>query len=163
MARLDLRVDCPGLVVLPAFARTFAHFAGRLGLGRDMLVEVVLARDATMARLHRELFGVPGSTDCIAIPTAFPELAGGPGLLGAFYMGVEEVRRNAARQGQSLARESAFVLAHGLLHLLGWDDADESGRRRMFARQERLVAGVATGGRVAPLFRLPAARGRRGR
>lgn len=140
MAHLDLHRDCPGLVVYPAFARAFACYAGELGLDEGHIVEVILAGDERISAVHLEGTGVPGPTDCVAFPTDFPELRGGPRLLGAFYMGVEEVRRNAARLGRPFALETAFVLAHGLLHLLGHEDDTPAARAAMFAYQDRLVA-----------------------
>jgi probable rRNA maturation factor len=141
MAHLDLHRDCPGLIVYPAFARAFRHFARSLDLDDACVVEVVLAGDTVISTVHREAHGSDEPTDCVAFPTDFPELAGGPRLIGAFYMGVEEVRRNAARLGVPLAREAAFVLAHGLLHLLGHEDYTPEDKAAMFARQEELVAG----------------------
>lgn len=157
MAQLDLHRDCPGLVVYPGFARAFEHFAGALELDEACVVEVVLAGDAAISRVHQEAHGVSGPTDCVAFPTDFPELAGGPRLIGAFYMGVEEVRRNAAKLRVPLAREVAFVLAHGLLHLLGHEDYTPAQQRAMFARQEALVASWLAqepSGRLPPLLGL---------
>lgn len=154
MAHLDLHRDCPGLIVYPGFARAFRHFTRSLELDQTCVVEVILAGDPAISRVHREAHGVDDPTDCVAFPTDFPELAGGPRLIGAFYMGVEEVRRNAAELGVPLAREAAFVLAHGLLHLLGHEDSTPEARRAMFARQEALVAGwlEEEGGRLPPLL-----------
>lgn len=154
MAQLDLHRDCPGLIVYPGFGRAFAAFAAAEGLDEACVVEVVLAGDEAITKVHLEAHGKDGPTDCVAFPTDFPELAGGPRLIGAFYMGVEEVRRNAARLGVPLGREVAFVLAHGLLHLLGHEDYTPEDQAAMFARQEVLVAAwlAGEGGRLPPLL-----------
>ena len=155
MARLDLHRDCPGLIVYPGFSRAFRSFALTEGLDEACVVEVILADDASISKVHAEAHGDASPTDCVAFPTDFPELAGGPRLVGAFYMGVEEVQRNATKLGVPLAREVAFVLAHGLLHLLGHEDYTPEDRAAMFARQEAMVtAWLATedGGRLPRLL-----------
>jgi probable rRNA maturation factor len=45
-------------------------------------------------------------------------------------------RANTARAG----RELAFLAVHGLLHLRGYDHEQESGRRRMRAKEEEILA-----------------------
>lgn len=139
MAELDLHLDCPGLVVEEGFHRLFQVYAAELELGEGCLVEVVLAGDEAIGRIHEESHGDPSPTDCVAFPTGFPELGPGVGLLGAFYMGVEEVARNGAAEGHGFDREVAFVLAHGLLHLLGYEDGTPEERAAMFRRQEELL------------------------
>jgi probable rRNA maturation factor len=139
VASLDLHNECPGLVVTEAFFRLFASYCGDLELGGQCLVEVTLASDRLISEVHQESHGDPSPTDCIAFPTFFPELGPGVGLLGAFYMGVEEVARNAREQGHGFSQEVGFVLAHGLLHLLGHEDASEVQRQEMFTRQAQLL------------------------
>lgn len=158
MAHLDLHVEFAGLTVSEAFSRLFQHYAGALGLSPDCLVEVILADDTEISRVHEESHGDPDPTDCIAFPTCFPEMTGGPELLGAFYMGVEEVARNAQEQGEEFSREVAFVLAHGLLHLMGHEDGSEAERAEMFRRQGELLEGfLAAEGGLPTLLILPEA------
>lgn len=155
MTQLDLHRECPGVVVYRGFREAFDSFAADLGLGDRCLVEVTLANDPVISRVHAESHGDPSTTDCIAFPTGFPEL-GGVGLLGALYLGVEEIRRNAEELGRGFSYEAAFVLAHGMLHLLGHEDGTEAERQAMFARQEELLAGLTRrSGRVPRLLGLP--------
>lgn len=155
--RLDLHVAHPGLVVHRAFHQAVARFCQALEVQEGCLVEVTLADDQAISAVHLESLGVPGPTDCVAFPGGFGG-QGGP-FLGAFYMGVDEVARNAAERHEPFNAEVAFVLAHGLLHLLDWEDDTPAKKAAMFARQGELVAGLREAhGRIPRLLSRRAAR-----
>ena len=42
--------------------------------------------------------------------------------------------------GHSLEREIAFLVAHSVLHLLGYDHIEESDELTMFAKQETILS-----------------------
>jgi probable rRNA maturation factor len=59
-----------------------------------------------------------------------------PRHLGDVAISREAVARQAAAAGHSAAWELAFLLAHGILHLVGYDDHTEAGYAAMVAHQE---------------------------
>jgi probable rRNA maturation factor len=59
-------------------------------------------------------------------------------LLGDVIVSVPTARRQAASAKRDLASEIVMLLAHGLLHLLGWDHDTPSRDRRMRRETERL-------------------------
>ena len=67
-----------------------------------------------------------------------------PPNLGDVVISHEAVARQAATAGHSPAWEMAFLLAHGILHLVGYDDQTEAGYAAMLAHQEAALdaAGV---------------------
>ena len=69
-----------------------------------------------------------------------------PLYLGDIVISVETAQRQAAQQGHDLSYELAWLAAHGLLHLLGWDHPDDDRLMRMLSQQEALlqVVGFAT-------------------
>jgi probable rRNA maturation factor len=76
-------------------------------------------------------------------PVGWPEEAapGEPLLhLGDIAISREAVRRQAMRAGHSLAWELAYLLAHGVLHLVGYDDHTDAGYTAMVAHQEAVLA-----------------------
>lgn len=109
------------------------------GLG----LTVVLADDAELARLNRQFRGAEGATDVLSfafddqVPGADEEMAG---YLGDVVISVERARMQAAALGRSLEGELATLAAHGTLHLLGYDHAEEEERRIMWQLQEQAVA-----------------------
>ena len=52
---------------------------------------------------------------------------------------LETAHRQALAQRHSLRREVEWLLLHGTLHLLGYDDETEDGLRDMIARQEAVL------------------------
>jgi len=65
-----------------------------------------------------------------------------PLCLGDIVISVETAQRQAHRQGHSLATELAWLAAHGLLHLLGWDHPDEESLTEMLKQQETLLEAI---------------------
>jgi rRNA maturation RNase YbeY len=67
-------------------------------------------------------------------------LANGTRLLGDVVISVDTAARQAAARGVAIEEELRFLLAHGLLHLLGYDhERSPAEARRMFAKQRRLL------------------------
>lgn len=107
-------------------------------------VGCLLVTDHRIRALNRRYRGEDFPTDVLA----FPQGEGGgppghPGLLGDVVISVETAARQAARAGNSLEREAALLLIHGILHLLGHEHATAAERRRMWALQRRLLREAA--------------------
>lgn len=59
--------------------------------------------------------------------------------LGDIAISRDAVVRQAAAAGHSVAWECAYLFAHGLLHLMGYDDSTDAGYRAMVAHQEAVL------------------------
>jgi probable rRNA maturation factor len=59
--------------------------------------------------------------------------------LGDIVISVETAQRQSAQLGHSLQQEFAWLAAHALLHLLGWDHPDQASMLRMLKQQESLL------------------------
>jgi len=79
-------------------------------------------------------------TDVISIPfytpSSFPTC--GNYLLGEVYLCPAVIEKNAHEEGIAFWEEFFYIVIHGILHLLGYDDVDENERREMFLLQDRL-------------------------
>jgi probable rRNA maturation factor len=78
-----------------------------------------------MADLHVTYMGEEGPTDVLSFPLDED------GLLGDVVVCPAE----AARNNPDLAAELRVLVAHGVLHLLGYDHQEEAERRAMWERQ----------------------------
>lgn len=101
---------------------------------------VLLVDDAGSARLHGEHFGDPTPTDVMTFPDGQDDPESGRHRLGDLAVGVGVARREAARRGVPVAHELALYVLHGVLHLLGHDDADPRDQEEMWQVQRRLLA-----------------------
>ena len=65
-------------------------------------------------------------------------------LLGDVIVSVPTARRQASEAGRSIGDELTMLLAHGLLHLLGWDHDTAAKDRKMTRETARLCAAAAS-------------------
>jgi len=113
--------------------RRAAREAARLA-GGDLEGElsVALMDDEAITELNRRFLGHDHPTDVLAFP---PGESDGveERVAGDIAISVETAARQAQEYGSSLEQEIALLVAHGVLHLLGYDDApgkDEQMRKK---------------------------------
>jgi probable rRNA maturation factor len=103
------------------------HQGQRTDLRKLGEISVWLISDRRMALLHRKFLGQSGPTDVMTFQH------------GEIFISVETARRHARTFGNSLLRELKLYIAHGLLHLHGFDDQTPSEMHKMKAAQERIL------------------------
>jgi len=105
-------------------------------------VSLAVVGSVRMRRLNRQYRGLDKPTDILSFPAGTNLLSS---YLGEIVINREEVTKVRKYQGmfreldialfrsRSAAQEYLlfFLLVHGLLHLLGYDDKTKSGRRQM--------------------------------
>ncbi|MDX2166655.1 MAG: rRNA maturation RNase YbeY [Deltaproteobacteria bacterium] len=111
----------------------------------DAELSVALIGDAEMHALNRDYRGKDRPTDVLAFALREGEDAHlHADMLGDVVISLDTAARQARERGHSTADEVRFLLAHGILHLLGYDH-ERSAReaRRMFAKQRALLTRLA--------------------
>ena len=63
-------------------------------------------------------------------------------VLGDIVLNVERIKSQAAEYGHTQTRELAFLVAHSMLHLLGYDHMEEEEREVMEKRQRDILDGI---------------------
>jgi probable rRNA maturation factor len=66
-------------------------------------------------------------------------------LLGDIIISLEKALHQAKEYGHSIEREIAYLMVHGLLHLLGYDHMNEEDKVIMRNREEELLEAVGLG------------------
>lgn len=102
--------------------------------------------DVEIAALNRDYRQRDRPTDVLSFaglenaPLPPEVLAAIPFNLGDLVISVDTAQRQCQAHGHSLKQELAWLAAHGLLHLLGWDHPDEPRLQAMWAKQRSLLA-----------------------
>ncbi len=120
-------------------------------------VEIFVIGAKKMQRLNREFRGIDKTTDVLSFPAAKIPMPKHnteqlePNLLGEIFINIDEVRQINKYQEifQALytndkGRRSQlyifyFLLAHGLLHLIGYQDKTEKDRQAMILLGEKFL------------------------
>lgn len=99
------------------------------------LVSLVFVERETIVDLNSRFLGREGATDVLSFP-----LDEGQGFLGEVVIAPEVARDQAREYGHDLQRELAYLVVHGLLHLLGYDHSDSGQKEEMREKEERFLA-----------------------
>jgi probable rRNA maturation factor len=104
-----------------------------------------LVGDAAIRALNAEHRGIDAHTDVLSFPLHDPS---GPGFvvppgepvsLGDVVVSYPRAVEQAAEFGHSTDREIGYLVAHGVLHVLGYDHEIEADRARMRQREEEVL------------------------
>ena len=115
-------------------------------------VGIMLVTDDEMAEHNHRFLGRDGPTDVLALPLMPPGLdhregaaASGeavPYALGDVIIAPGYVREQARSQGLAYEAEIGLMVAHGLLHLIGYTHDSDPEAGEMESRERRLLAQV---------------------
>ena len=116
-------------------------------LPRDAEVQVAFVSDADMRAMNKRFRRIDRTTDVLSFGEAIPRRDRGAGALahingrraengGRFDLGEilispEQAGKQARRRKIPVVKEVAFLAAHGVLHLLGYEDETPAGYREM--------------------------------
>ena len=109
---------------------------------REAVVSITFLGTRAMAAHNRRQLVRRGTTDVISF--GFSESTRRGQVIADIYVAPDVARANARRHGAGVREELARLVVHGLLHVLGYDHADDDSRvmSPMWRRQERLLARV---------------------
>ena len=119
-------------------------------------VNVVLTDNQCVREINREYRGIDSPTDVLSFPMVEYETPSdfrhveemfadcfnpetGELMLGDIMISVDKAEEQADLYGHSLERELAFLTAHSMLHLFGYDHMDEAERAVMERKQEEIL------------------------
>lgn len=117
----------------------------------DYEVSISLVDNEEMRSLNKEYRGIDRETDVLSFPMLEfteeeleeeeedAEYIDEEIPLGDIVISMEKTLDQSREYGHSFNRELAFLLVHGMLHLLGYDHEDEKGEKEMFSRQESIL------------------------
>ncbi|MHB0912026.1 MAG: rRNA maturation RNase YbeY [Armatimonadota bacterium] len=102
-------------------------------------ITLVLTDDREIHELNRDYRGIDKPTDVLSFSQLEGEPMIGEGLLGDVVISVETAKRQAEARGESLADELDLLTAHGVLHLLGYNDETDEEAEEMRTREKKIL------------------------
>ena len=135
MLRVDITKE--GVTVYRRFkkaARKSAKAAAKLGgkKGR-MRVSLLFTNGDNIRRLNKQYRGKDEETDVISFPSEEKE------FLGDIALSLPKAQQQAADICHSTEREIAFLVAHSMLHLFGYDHEAEGDEEKMREMQRDIM------------------------
>lgn len=116
---------------------------------RSATLSVALVDDAHMADLNDRHLGHSGPTDVLTFDLIDDdtnnEVGESAGIEGEVVISVETAAREARARGHTLDAELALYAVHGTLHLLGYDDHNETDAARMHAMEDDILIEIGLG------------------
>lgn len=130
-----------------------------VGCPYEVEVNVVLSDNESIHRVNKEFRNIDKATDVLSFPMLEYEVEGdfdfleenedsvseffnpesGELILGDIMISFEKVISQAEEYGHSRLRELAFLVAHSMLHLFGYDHIDEEERKVMEEKQNQIL------------------------
>ena len=138
---IEVEVESPDWSAALPDAEALAQAAAEAALaGAEAQGDVVvlLTDDEAMAGLNLRFRAKPGPTNVLSFPS--PESA--RPHLGDVAVTFGVASREAAEQGKALADHLSHLVAHGVLHLVGYDHESEAEAEAMEALERRVLAGL---------------------
>lgn len=110
----------------------------------DAEVSLTFTDNAGIRELNKRYREIDRETDVLSFP-----MLGEDGfevnpetdalLLGDIVISLEKAKAQSEEYGHSMKREVAFLMAHSLFHLLGYDHMSPEEEAEMFAKQENVL------------------------
>ncbi len=125
-------------------------------------IGVLMTDDHEIRKINWEMRNIDVATDVLSFPTVNyrqGKTAGQSGhllkkeydseldvcFLGDVILSVDHVKAQAAEYGHSEEREAAYLLVHGICHLMGYDHSTEEERAAMRAMEEKALNMMSMG------------------
>ena len=108
-------------------------------------VSIILVDNAYIQQVNKQYRGIDNPTDVLSFSQLEeeeeePSLEDTDTLLGDIFISIERAVLQAEEYGHSFAREVAYLTAHGMFHLLGYDHNTEEEREVMRQKEEEVLA-----------------------
>ena len=120
----------------------------------DAEISLTLTDNESIREINNEHRGIDRATDVLSFPMLEFDEDGqiienefeyddDMLCLGDIVISLERAREQSIEFGHSFRREVAFLVAHSMLHLLGYDHVDDpEGERIMCEKQEKVLGGL---------------------
>ena len=126
------------------------------GCPYETQVSLLLTDNDGIQVINKETRDIDAPTDVLSFPNVDYETEGnfehledygldcfdpdsGELILGDIIINVNRVEEQSKEYGHSIRREFAFLIAHSMFHLCGYDHMNEQDEKIMFSKQEEVL------------------------
>lgn len=146
-ATIDSEVELPPVMTVDAITSLAHHVLVSEGMSGAWQFGVRFVDDPTMQAAHADFMGIDTPTDIMTFPyedDGFDLVPVDDEVLaeqgGDLMISIDRAAEHASEAGWDTSRELFFLVCHGVLHVLGWNDASDEDRARMLDRQTQLLS-----------------------
>lgn len=161
---MSLYMEEEGEVILPVDTKEIAQLVIDAALDYvkcpyEAEINLLLTDNENIREMNRSFRQIDRATDVLSFPMIDYEIPGdfsflencpedyfnpetGELLLGDIVISKEKVLEQAQAYGHSPKREYAFLIAHSMLHLFGYDHMEEEERMEMEQKQREILQNI---------------------
>lgn len=157
---MSLYIEDESSITLPLDAEKVAEMVVEaaldyIGCPYEAEINLLLTDDEAIHEMNQEFRNMDRATDVLSFPMIEYEIPGdfsgveeqpeafhpesGELLLGDIVISKEHLLEQAKAYGHSPKREFAFLIAHSMLHLFGYDHMEEDERLSMEQKQREIM------------------------
>lgn len=107
--------------------------------GFDTEISVSFVNNKEIQELNREYRNVDSSTDVLSFPMTDDFSLSHIPILGDIVISLEKALSQAEEYGHSFNREVAYLTAHSMFHLLGYDHMEEDEKQVMRKKEKQVM------------------------
>lgn len=150
---LDLGIDLEGIC-----RRVVEYALDYIKCPYEVEVSITFTDNASIAEVNARYRRIERETDVLSFPMLEYEIPGdfsfleenpfafhpetGELLLGDIMISLDKVKEQAEQYGHSVTRELAFLTAHSMLHLFGFDHMEDEEREEMEQKQKEILTAL---------------------
>jgi probable rRNA maturation factor len=146
MSRYNIEIaadESHSLALDAALTEAAAVALDTMGVPDGASLTILLTGDDRLRQLNRRFMGIDASTDVLSFPSGEPGSEAGA-YLGDVAISLATATRQAEKAGQTLLDELLLLIVHAVLHLLGYDHAEEGEKEQMWRLQAEILGIVAS-------------------
>lgn len=156
---IEIEYEAPGKLDLPyeeIIQKVILEAMDYASCPYEAEVSVLLTDNEGIREINRDNRNIDAPTDVLSFPMADYEtpceferleeasedyfnMETGELMLGDIVLSVDKIQEQADKYGHTQERELAFLVAHSMLHLFGYDHMDDAERLVMEEKQEEIL------------------------
>jgi probable rRNA maturation factor len=138
--------------------KSYANKIGSFLKLKNINLTIVICDNNYILKINKVYRKKNKPTDVIAFAyreNPFPDIKGGPETLGDIYISLEKASENAKAYETSLSEELRRLLAHGILHLIGYDHERSKKDKKIMEEKEEEIFNYVSSAHRRPALRKP--------